>query len=59
MPSLETVIAHTLGMPEAAITDELSYQNGRWDSLNHIELMLALEQAFGVTIGAEDVERLG
>jgi citrate synthase len=49
--SLEEVIAGVFRIPPAKITDALAY-NGipEWDSLAHMELMLALEAAYGVSI---------
>lgn len=29
-----------------------------WDSLHHLELMIALEQRFGVTLSTDDMTRL-
>lgn len=31
---------------------------GSWDSLHHLELVLALEQEFGVQISPEEIEQL-
>ncbi len=56
---LESVIATTLQISPAEVTDDLGYQMGRWDSLNHVELMLALEAAYGVTIAGDEVAQLG
>ncbi len=58
-PALEAVIARTLCIAPSEVTDELAYQMGRWDSLNHVELMLALEAAYGVVIAGDEVSDLG
>lgn len=50
------VIASVLRVPHDAITDDLSMDNcASWDSLAHVELMVALEGAFGVTIDEEQI----
>jgi citrate synthase len=48
---LEAVIAGTFRISPAKVTDALAF-NGipEWDSLAHMELMLALEAAYGVSI---------
>lgn len=48
---LEEVIAGTLHISPAKVTDALAF-NGipEWDSLAHMDLMLALETAYGVSI---------
>lgn len=49
--SLEALIANALKISEAEVTDELSYQSiSAWDSLRHVELMLALEAQYGIEI---------
>ena len=48
---LEEVIASAFRINPARVTDALAF-NGipEWDSLAHMELMLALEEAYGVSI---------
>ena len=39
------IVATTLGIPRDVVTDDLSFSEiPEWDSLNHVNLMLALEQ---------------
>ncbi|KMS73048.1 citrate (Si)-synthase [Streptomyces regensis] len=48
MASLEGLIATTLDLPLDQVTDTLEYQSVRqWDSLGHVALMVALENAYG------------
>lgn len=55
MKSVEQTVAETLKLKLSAVTDDLSYSSiPEWDSLNHVNLMLALESNYGVTID-EDV----
>jgi citrate synthase len=45
------VVARTLGIPEQSVVDDLAYAAiPQWDSLNHVNLMVALEQAFETEI---------
>ncbi|MEU6669816.1 amino acid adenylation domain-containing protein [Streptomyces sp. NPDC046727] len=46
--SVEELIAGTLDLPLDQVTDGLEYQSVRqWDSLGHVALMVALENAYG------------
>ena len=48
---LEEVIAGALRVSPAKVTDTLAFNAiPEWDSLAHMELMLALESAYGVSI---------
>ena len=48
---LEEVIAGTLRISPTKVTDALAFNAiPEWDSLAHMELMLALEAAYGVSI---------
>ena len=48
---LEDVIAGALRISPAKVTDALAFNAvPEWDSLAHMELMLALEAAYGVSI---------
>jgi acyl carrier protein len=57
--ALKQVMATVLGVPLAAITAESSQDTLRsWDSLKHMNLVLALEQTFGVEIPDEDAAEI-
>jgi citrate synthase len=48
---LEEVIAGTLRISPTKVTDSLAFNAiPEWDSLAHMDLMLALESAYGVSI---------
>ena len=50
------ILASVLGISESQVTDALSSENvDTWDSLNHINVIGALEQEFGVTLPAENL----
>ncbi len=56
---LKSVIAGVLSVPEKSITEESSKDNvPGWDSLKHMNLILALEEKFGVTIPDEEAANL-
>ena len=53
--ALKQVMATVLGVPVAEIGPDASQDTLKsWDSLKHMNLVLALEQAFGVQIPDED-----
>ena len=48
------LVAGTLGIPVASVRDDLAFSEvAEWDSLNHVNLMLALEQLLNVEIGED------
>jgi acyl carrier protein len=53
---LRSVFAESLGVSQEAIVDDLQY-NGipEWDSVAHMALVAALEDAFGILIETDDV----
>jgi citrate synthase len=57
--SLEEVIAGTFRISPAKVTDALAFNAiPEWDSLAHMELMLALEAAYGVSIDEDHMIEL-
>ena len=52
------VVASTLGCPEAGLSRAAKINETQgWDSLTHVQLMLALEKEFGVRLDAEAIMR--
>lgn len=52
-------MASTLAVPPEQVTDALAFNAvPSWDSVNHINLMLAVEDAFGVAIPDDDIVEL-
>ncbi|MCA7025270.1 MULTISPECIES: acyl carrier protein [Stenotrophomonas] len=50
------VFARVLGIDAAQVTDELRYNTiQQWDSIAHMSVVAALEEAFGVMIDMDDV----
>jgi acyl carrier protein len=53
------IAADVFAEPLTTITAETSPQNlASWDSLQHLNLMLAFEETFGVQISPEDAEQM-
>src|SRR4029079_12022380 len=54
MNSVEELVAHTLQISIDRVADSLEYQSVReWDSLGHVALMVAVEQAYGTEVDDE------
>jgi citrate synthase len=59
MATVESVVAQTLSLAPEKITDALTFGSvPEWDSLTHVNLMLALEAAFGVSIDEDAMVEL-
>jgi len=56
-------VRHILGvaleMPEQQISESLSAEDAsNWDSIRHLNLVMALEEAFGVSFSSDELGRL-
>jgi len=57
--SIEKIIAEVLDIPETSVNSKLRLQSiPQWDSFNHIDLMLSLEEAFAVEIDIRQIAKL-
>jgi acyl carrier protein len=55
-PVLHEVVARHLRVPTASISDETSPETlPRWDSLSHLDLMTAIEGAYGIQFSTADM----
>ena len=53
---VEGLVAEVLQIPAAAITDGLTMKDTDvWDSLKHMELIVSLEQSFGIQLSFDDI----
>jgi acyl carrier protein len=53
------VIADVLNIPVAQVTPDRSPQNVEgWDSVQHLNLVLAIEQAAGIQLDPEEIEEM-
>jgi citrate synthase len=54
MTPVDDLIAKVLGIAPAAVRDELEYRSiPEWDSLRHLDLMLAIESQLNTEITAD------
>jgi acyl carrier protein len=59
MGKLKPVIAEQLGVDEGEVTDTASFtEDLNADSLDLVELIMSLEEQFGLQISDEDAEKL-
>ena len=53
---LQQIFSESLGISLSSINDELTYSTlPEWDSVGHMALIAAIEEAFDIMIDAEDV----
>ena len=56
---VRTLAADVLGVPRSAIGADSTPQNlGSWDSIQHVSLVLALEEQFGVEFKPEEISSM-
>ena len=56
MEKLVKLMAGLLRIPEKEVTDELSIINtDTWDSLKHMELVVTIEETFGIKLTANEI----
>ena len=56
---ISRLVATTLGIPIERVTDDLAFSEvAEWDSLNHVNLMLALEGALHIEIDEDQMVEL-
>ncbi|QSZ66987.1 acyl carrier protein [Methanofollis aquaemaris] len=53
---IEKIFCDVIGVRESDLSDDISYNSYElWDSLKHLELVAALEEAFGITLEMEEI----
>lgn len=53
---IAATVRRALGLPDDADVTSAAYgQTDGWDSVGHMEVVLGLEQAFGISIDPDDV----
>jgi acyl carrier protein len=56
---VRSVASDIFGIPTDKITAESSPETiENWDSMQHLNLVLAIEEKFGVQLGPEDIEQM-
>jgi acyl carrier protein len=57
--TLARLLADVTGIDRGEITPELSRsENDRWDSLNHLRLITAVEESFSVRFTMDEIEHI-
>lgn len=53
---LDAAILGALGLPAGTAMEDLAYgRTEAWDSVAHLQVVVAIEEAFGTTLADEDV----
>jgi acyl carrier protein len=53
------MVADVLNVPQSQVSRDTSPETvDTWDSVQHLNLVLALEQEFGVSVPPEDIDKL-
>lgn len=56
---LQRILAETLGIDMENVTPALNREaEDAWDSLNHLRLITAVEEAFGVRLSMAEIQRI-
>ncbi len=56
---IEGLLAEILQIPETTITNDLAMKDvDAWDSLKHMELIVSLEETFGVNLNFDEIVRM-
>lgn len=54
--AVENLLSDVLQIPASTITEDLAMKNvDAWDSLKHMELIVSLEQRFGIQLSFDDI----
>ena len=55
--TISDLVADILGLDPAVVTGDFSREAAdNWDSLNHLRIITAVEQAFAVTLSMREIE---
>jgi len=56
---IRELAADILGVDPGTLHDSAGPENiPNWDSVNHLNIVLAIEQAFGIELDPEDIEQM-
>lgn len=54
--AMENLLSEVLQIPASKITEDLAMKDvDAWDSLKHMELIVSLEQSFGIELSFDDI----
>lgn len=58
LPDPFSIVAEVLGCPRESLSiDSARYRDHGWDSLGHVTIVIALEDAYGIGIDDETIEK--
>lgn len=56
---LKSLVGSILGIDPGGVNDDLrSVETDTWDSLNHINLVTAIEQEFGISFPTDSIDQI-
>ena len=55
MEKLVQAFTHSLALDAEAVTDTLQYGDATWDSVAHMAIVVAIENAFDIMLDTDDV----
>jgi acyl carrier protein len=59
LPHVQELLAEAIQVPADMVTPDLAFGDlPQWDSLGHMEVMLRLEEAFGIAVDADTIAQL-
>jgi acyl carrier protein len=59
LSKVRDILADTLDLPDLQVTEQTTAENVEgWDSFNHINIVVAVESAFGIKFHTAEVEEL-
>lgn len=53
---VKTILAQTLSMSVAELADETPLDGGEIESLSYVEMLLAIESHYGITVSDDELE---
>ncbi|MGH8605426.1 MAG: acyl carrier protein [Gammaproteobacteria bacterium] len=54
------IVADVLAIDEGQVTEDLGPSSaGNWDSMNHLRIVAAIEEEFGISFTMEEVQAIG
>lgn len=59
MPKVQSIIAKALRIDPTQVTDQLAMAgNPSWDSMKHMEIVVGIEEAYGVQFEFEEIAEM-
>lgn len=56
MTTIHKLMSEVLKIPLSHVTDDLSMKHAKeWDSLKHMELIVAIEQMYGIELTGDEI----